>query len=106
MAIQIQEDCIGLALNPTLENSTTGDPIDLTTITTITFRFLSPTVGAAVTELSGSVDGDPTLGKVICSNTNEEFFNSGNWKYQVKLVFASGQVWYSPVSKIKVKSNI
>lgn len=106
MAIQIQEDCIGLAVNPTLENSTTGLPLDLTTASTITFRFLAPSTDAEVTELSGSVDGDPTLGQVICPNTDEEFFSAGNWKYQVKVVFASGQTWFSPISKVKVKANL
>lgn len=106
MAIEIQEDCIGLIVNPTLINPTTLLPIDLTTATNILFRFLAPDDGAIVIEVNGSIDGDPVLGTVLYSNTDDEFFDSGTWKYQVKVTFVSGQVFYSRISKVKVKANI
>lgn len=106
MAIEIQEDCLGISLNPTLLNSTTGLPIDLTLASIIKFRFLAPDIGAVAFEVPGVVDGDPTLGKVAYSNNSSEFFDSGNWKYQVKVTFTGGQVWFSPISKVKVKANL
>lgn len=106
MSIQIQEDCIGLVVNPTIVNPVSGNPIDLTTANIITFRFLSPTVGATTFEVAGAVDGDPTLGKVLYVNDSSEFFEAGTWKYQVKITFAGGQVVYTAPSKIKVKANI
>ena len=106
MAIELQEDCIGLVVNPTLVNPTTLLPIDLTTASIITFRFLGPAVGSTVIEVTGAVDGDPTEGTVIYSNTDDEFFEAGNWKYQVKVTFIGGQVFFSKVSKVKVKSNL
>lgn len=106
MATEIQEDCLGLTINPTLINPITGDPIDLTTATTITFRFLSPTAGTSVIEENGTVDGDPTLGKVLFSNDSDQFSVPGTWKYQVKIIFTGGIVFYSTISKIKVKANL
>lgn len=106
MAIQIQEDCLGIALNPTLLNSTTNLPLDLTTASQVIFRFLSPDIGALAIEVNGSVDGDPTLGTVVYANDSSEFFDSGTWKYQVKVIFTGGQVWFSPISKVKVKANL
>lgn len=106
MATEIQEDCLGLIINPTLINPITSNPIDLTTATSILFRFLPPTSGATVIEEAGSVDGDPTLGKVLFSNDSDQFSVPGTWKYQVKITFAGGIVFYSTISKIKVKANL
>ena len=106
MPIVIQEDCIGLVINPTLINPVTSDVIDLTDADVITFRFLAPEEGADPIEVAGSIDGDPTLGKVIFANTDDELFSAGNWKYQVKVHFTTGQLFYSTISKIKVKSNL
>ena len=106
MTIAIQEDDIGITLNPTVVNPTTLTPIDLTTISSVIFRFLSPISNSVTFELVGAVDGDPTLGKVIFTTTNLEFKDPGTWKYQIKLFFLSGAVFFSDISKIKVKSNI
>lgn len=106
MSIQIQEDCIGISVNPTLINPTTGSAIDLTTASQVIFRFLAPDDGAAAIEVLGSIDGDPLLGTVIYANDSSEFFDSGTWKYQVKVIFTGGQTWFSPISKVKVKSNL
>jgi len=106
MATELQEDCLGLSVNPTLLNPSTLAPIDLTTASEILFRFLGPTIGATVVEVTGAVDADPTTGKVYYSNTSDEFSTPGNWKYQVKVTFATGQVFYSKISKVKVKANL
>ncbi len=105
MSLQIQEDCIGLALNPSLSNPVTGLPIDLTEATEVLFIIQGPQTDQRHEE-TGDVDGDPTLGKVVFANTSFEFTSAGIWKYQVKVTFSDGQVFFSVIGKIKVKANI
>lgn len=105
MSTVLQEDCVGLAVNPTLINPVTSAPLDLTTAVVVTFIFLGPNTGERY-ERVGIVDGDPLLGKVIYPNVAADFASPGPWKYQVKVQFASGAVFYSTVSKVKVKANI
>ena len=106
MSLEIQEDCVGISVNPTLIDSSTNEPNDLTTATSVVFRFLSPIADSVALEVNGSIDGDPTLGKVIYTSTDDEFSEPGTWKYQVKVTLSGGIIFYSKVSKIKVKANI
>lgn len=106
MATEIQEDCIGLVLNPTLINPSTEEVLDLTLASSVKFRFLSPVAGSVAFEEDGTVDADPTTGKVMYNNDSDQFSEPGTWKYQVKVTFSTGAIFYSQISKIKVKANI
>jgi hypothetical protein len=107
VSVELQEDVVGLPVNPTLLNPSTNLPLDLTAATVVTFIFLGPdTLGSPRVEKSGAVDGDPTLGKVIVVNDANEFSGPGTWKYQVRVQFGGSVTFYSKVSKVKVKANI
>lgn len=102
MSETIQEDVIGLGIEVTMVAPDTGLPVDLTSVLTITYIFLSPAGNR--NEYSGDIFGTPTDGVVVFV-LNGEIDEPGTWKFQVRITF-TGQTLFSEVAKIKVKANL
>ena len=103
MATSIQEDSVGLVLRLSLLDGD-GLAIPLQSNTTVQFIFSSP--ATIKTESPGYIYGDPTLGVVGYTTTTGNFSIKGTWRYQARVTFANGSIFFTEVKKIKVKANI
>ena len=104
MATSIQEDSVGLVLRLSLIDGD-GLPIPLQSNTTVEFIFSSP--AGTKTESAGYIyGGDGSLGVVGYTTTTGNFSVPGTWKYQARVTFATGSIFFTEVKKIKVKANI
>ena len=103
MSLEIQEDCVGILLKIKLVDSA-GVPISLVNHTEVKYLIESPT-GVKV-EMAGSVSGDAALGVIIYVTASSVFNSPGNWKYQGRVTYNTGVIFYTKVIKLKIKVNL
>ncbi len=98
---EIHVDDIGTAFEVTLTDC--DGIVDLTGITTITYRFTDP--AGQKTDKTGVLLTDGTDGIVVYTTISGDLHTAGNWKFQVFIVLPSGE-WSSSVQKFKVYPNL
>jgi len=75
--------------------------VNLTGVSTIKLKFKSYTDGT-VTSISGTVVGDPTLGRVQFIVGNEFTNITGDFKGEIEITYNSGGILTAPNISIKV----
>lgn len=100
---EMREYDIGVELLVTLTNSS-GTAFDVSTATTIQFKFRKP----SGTEISrtGVLDSGGTDGKVRYVTIEDDLDEIGIWRYQVRIVLASGTDLTSEDAKFRVADAI
>ena len=92
---------VGTQMISTIYNQD-GSALDVSPATSITFRIESPSNVSL--DKTGSLYTDGTDGKVLYT-TEDIFDESGQWNYQVILVFPSG-TWSTNIVPFTVYSNL
>lgn len=99
---EVREYDIGVELLVTLTDGTSA--MDVSTATTIQFRFAKPG-GTEVTK-TGTLKTDGSDGKVRYVSVEDDFDEQGIWRYQVRVILSGGQDLTSTVAKFKVTDAI
>lgn len=86
-----------------------GNPVDLTTASSITFRFRQPAASGnpeVSIDRTGSVVGAPTDGVVQYTTVSGDLSVPGNWQVQVLVVFTGGRSFAAEATPFKVDQRI
>ena len=98
---EIHINDIGTVFEITLEDC--DGVVDLTGVSTITFRLTDP--ANVRTDKTGALLTDGTDGKVIYTTVDGDLHTAGTWKLQVYVALPTGQ-WNSNIQKFKVHPNL
>jgi len=100
----MQKYDIGTVFEVTMLNAETGAAIDISAVTTKQIIFGSP--GGTVKTRLGTFSTTGTDGKLKYQVIANDIDEAGDWTYQGKVVWASGESFHSPKKQFKVLSNI
>ncbi len=99
----IQEDCIGLEVLINLVDGA-GAPVSLAGSSAAYMLFQNPN-GSTSTK-TASVVSDGSTGQITYTTVSGDLNSAGTWKYQGKVTWGGGAIFFSEVQRLKVKANL
>lgn len=94
---------VGTIVRPRIVDCQTGDPVDISTATTLQITFTKPDKTIMVRTAVFTTDG--TDGKMQYVIQSGDLDQMGFWEYQGKVILPSG-TWHASIEEFKVLANL